>query len=500
MGVLFVCQISRLGFILTDMEQVTPYANTLRKKSLYWSAGLSLYAVIFLWGFWESGLFALGINAALFLLGLLFACRGLLPGRALFIKKNLVWAIPFVLIAISYALYENPFIKMVNYLAIPVSALVFLAYALHPRLKTFLWDSAFFAHLAERAGYMISAAPAAIKYCVDALAPSRSLQKSKVKRISAGVLLLAIIALTIVLPLLGSANPAFSALSNSFYAWLGTVIGPELFGRVIMFIVVLVLILAMLFSWQKPVKDAGQGGGKHPVDPIISGIVLAGVLVIYLLFLSFELGRLWISSLPIDFQETEHLVKSGFWQLLALTALNIIFFFGCYRRTNRIVQRLLIAFTGASFLLLASAAWRMGMYVFFYGASYEKFYAAYTVVFCGILLLWLFSRLFATKAADLIKGAVFLLLWMYAVIAIMPAEQIIFTSNVTLAARAGSRIVLSELTMLSPAVLGPVQTMSRANPETFKGWEQWEERSQGIVNNKPWYELNLENMLYLAGH
>ena len=389
---------------------------------------------------------------------------------------------------------------MVNFLAIPVLALVFLAYALHPRLKTFLWDGAFFAHLAERVGYMIGAVPAAVKHCVDALSPSQSPQKSKVKRIAVGLLIFAIIALTIILPLLGSANSAFLALSNSFYVWLGNIIGPEMFGRALMFIVVMVLILAMLFSWQKPVKDAGQDGGKPQVDPIISGIVLAGILVIYLLFIILEFGRLWVSSLPFDFQETERLVKSGFWQLLALTALNIIFFFGCYRRTSRIVQRMLIAFTGASFLLLASAAWRMGMYVFFYGASYEKFYAAYTVVFCGILLLWLFSRLFATKDADLIKGAAFLLLWMYAIVAILPAEQIIFTSNVALGKRVGSRVALYELTMLSPAVLGRVQTMLQANPETFKGWEHWEERAQGIVNNKTWHELNLENIFYLAGH
>lgn len=482
------------------MEHATLDTNTLRKISLYWSAGLSLYAVIFLWGFWDNGPFALGINATVFVLGLLFACRGLFPGRALFTKKNLVWTIPFVLIAVSYALYENPFIKMVNFLAIPVLALIFLAYALHPRLKTFLWDSAFFAHLAERAGYIIGAVPRAIRQGVDALSPSQSLHKSKFKRIGVGVLLFVIIALTIVLPLLGSANPAFSAFTTSFYAWLGNIIEPELFGRAMMFIVALVGILAMLLSWQKPVKDAGLGGDKRQVDPIISGIVLAGVLVIYLLFLSLDLGRLWVSSLPVDFQETEQLVKSGFWQLLALTVLNIVFFFGCYRRTNRIVQRLLIAFTGASFLLLISAAWRMGMYVFFYGASYEKFYAVYTVLFCGILLGWLFSRLFAAKDADLIKGAAFLLLWMYALVVIIPTEQIIFTSNVALSQRAGSRIVLSELTMLSPAVLGPVQTMSQSNPETFPGWEQWEEQARDTLNKKTWYELNLENIVYLVRH
>jgi len=370
---------------------------------------------------------------------------------------------------------------------------------LHPRIKTFLWGSVFIAHLAERAGYMLAAIPTAIRRCVDALSPSQGFKKSQVKRISAGVLLLVIIAFTIILPLLGSANPAFSALTHSFYEWLGNIIGPELFGRVLMFIVFTLGILAMLFSWRKPVKDAGHDGEKGEVDSIISGIVLVGILAIYLLFLSLELGRLWVSSLPFDFKETEHLVKSGFWQLLILTALNIIFFFGCYRRTNRAVQRLLIVFTGASFLLLASAAWRMGMYVFFYGTSYEKFYAAYAVVFCAILLLWLFSRLFVKRDADLIKGAAFLLLWMYATVAILPVEKIIFASNVALAKRADSRIALYELTMLSPAVLGSVASAKSANPEKFKDWEKWEQNMETKLDAKAWQEMNLENIFYLAG-
>ena len=407
--------------------------------------------------------------------------------------------IPFILIAISYAMYENPFIKIINFLAISILALVFLTYALHPRLKTFLWNSAFFTHLVERVGYILGSIPAAVKYCVGALLPSQSIQKNKIKRISVGMLLLIIISFTIILPLLGSANPAFSALTNSFYVWLGNIIEPELFGRVLMFIIFMIGILSIMFSWQKPVKDINNENDKRQVDSIISGIVLLGIFVIYLLFLSFELGRLWVSSLPFDFQEVEHLVKSGFWQLFILTLLNIVFFFGCYRRTNHTVQRLLIVFTGASFLLLASAGWRMAMYVFFYGASYEKFYAAYTVIFCGILLLWLFSRLFIKKDADLIKYTSFLLLWMYAIVVVAPVEQIIFRSNIAFAERDNSRIVLYEMTMLSPAVLGPVQTMTHTNAETFKGWEYWEKNAQKIVDNKIWYELNLENIIYLVG-
>ena len=108
------------------------------------SAALSLFWVIFLWGWWDKDLYALGINASLFLIALLFAAVRLgLGEKSFFAKKNLAWIIPFCLIALSYALYDNPFIKMFNMLAIPAFTLIFLTYSSHPARLALRWSAQF---------------------------------------------------------------------------------------------------------------------------------------------------------------------------------------------------------------------------------------------------------------------------------------------------------------------------------------------------------------------
>jgi hypothetical protein len=249
------------------------------------------------------------------------------------------------------------------------------------------------------------------------------------------------------------------------------------------------------------------------IDPIISGIVLGGILIIYLFFLWVQLQRLWVGSLPFDFRETEHLVKSGFWQLFFLSIINILIYFFTYRKTHLLVQRILAAFTFASFLLLSSAGYRMGLYITYYGLSYEKFFASYTVLFCTILFIWLISRLFIGRRSNIIKFLIILFIWMYSAAAIFPVEQFILRTNVALSKLSESRIRLFELTMLSPDVLALVKNYQQqgvlqekipyfphegsGKPENNFDWTPWIKKQEKRVAEKKWYEYNLMNLIYI---
>jgi hypothetical protein len=227
-----------------------------------------------------------------------------------------------------------------------------------------------------------------------------------------------------------------------------------------------------------------------------------------------QINRLWVGDLPFDFKETENLVKSGFWQLILLSIINILIYFSTYKRTIAIVQKILAAFTVASLFLLISAGYRMGLYVTYYGFSYEKFFASYTVIYCSILLIWLVSRLFAEKRANILKFVLFLFLWMYAIATVSPVEQFILRTNVALKSNIEeSRIRLFELTMLSPDVLSLVKEYEQqgllkenagylAREKEVKSekqfdWEPWIERQEKTISDKVWYEKNLMNVVYV---
>jgi hypothetical protein len=226
-----------------------------------------------------------------------------------------------------------------------------------------------------------------------------------------------------------------------------------------------------------------------------------------------QLNRLWVGSLPFDFKETENLVKSGFWQLFFLSLINILIYFYTYRKTSPLVQRILTAFTAASLLLLVSAAYRMGLYVAYYGLSYEKFFASYTVIYCAILFIWLIMRLFIKQRSNIVKFLIILFLWMYALVTVFPVEQFILRANVALVRLPESRIRLFELTMLSPDALFLVKEYQQQGLLQEKAgylsrekmsesadkfnWNPWIERQEKRISAKNWYEKNLMNVLYL---
>ena len=82
---------------------------------------------------------------------------------------------------------------------------------------------------------------------------------------------------------------------------------------------------------------------------------------------------------------------------------------------------------------------------------------------------------------------------------IFPVEQFIFRSNVAFSQREDSRIRLSELSMLSPDVLGLVkryEAVGVLKKETFD-WNPWIESREKKVTDKKWYERNVMNLLYI---
>jgi hypothetical protein len=175
------------------------------------------------------------------------------------------------------------------------------------------------------------------------------------------------------------------------------------------------------------------------------------------------------------------------------------------------VQWILTAFTFASLFLLSSAGYRMGLYVAYYGFSYEKFFASYTVLYCAILFVWLISRLFINRLSNVIKFLIILFLCMYSLVTIFPVEQFILRTNVALSQKEDSRIRLFELTMLSPDVLGLIKDyrdkgvlkektdyLSREGVQKSEedfDWAPWIERQEKRLADKKWYEYNLMNLI-----
>ncbi|NQV00224.1 MAG: DUF4173 domain-containing protein [Parcubacteria group bacterium] len=482
------------------------------RKQLILSAIPAIFWVVFLWSFLDKEIYALGFNVTVFLLLFFGLFIWTLYKKGYYVFNDLFWIFPMILIALSYSLYDNPFLKTIGLLVLIIMFTVFYNQAFLSDKKRKLWDFQFIVRIVSRFFSFLTKLVPTMKLYVNLIVPAGKTKKHIIIRAIGGVILFLIIALIIFVPLLSSADAVFAGKVQVIYDWFLEMISLLFMYRLLTCIVLTILFFSVLTAWSKRFDCKEKESSDKKIDSIVSGIVLGGILCLYLLFLWVQINRLWVGALPFDFKETESLVKSGFWQLFFLSAINILIYFFIYKKTTLLVQRILTVFTMASLLLLISAGYRMGLYITYYGLSYEKFFASYTVIYSVILFVWLISRLFINKRSNVVKFLVILFLWMYAVVAVFPVEQFILRTNVVLADLKDSRIRLFELTMLSPDVLSLVKEykeqgllkenigyLSReegdeANEEF--DWNPWIERQEKIISDKVWYEKNLMNIIY----
>lgn len=465
---------------------------------LIFSVALATFWVIFIWNFWDKGIYALGLNAFVFTSLLSALLIKDLDKKKKLTTNDLTWIIPLGLIVLSFLIYDNPFLKVISILIYTFSFGGFINYALLSNKKSVFWNFQLFSKIFKRFFSFFEKISESALLHLELIIPANQEKRRIIAKIIFGIILFLVIAVTIFIPLLSSADHVFASKIQIIYNFIKYFfVSSTIYNKIIFAIILSITIFSALLAWNKKFDYEEKEEASKNVDPIISGIVIGGIFILYLLFLTIQLKYLLIKMLPLSFEETENLVKSGFWQLLFLSLINIVIYFFTYKKTNRIVQGILTAFTIASSLLLLSAAYRMSLYAIFYGLSYEKFFALYTVIYCAILFVWLIFRMFVRKKANIVKFLVLLFFWMYAMVTIMPVEQIILRTNIKLSYLSQSRIKLQELIMLSPDVLALVQKYKNKGMLNDTEWDLWMKNRIEEVRAKKWYEYNISNIIYL---
>ncbi len=458
-----------------------------------WATGGALFWVIFLWGTWMKGVYALGFNATVFWLLMLGFFAYVNRPIDLFFRKNFYWVVPFLAMTLSFSLYQNPWLNTITAWILPVFYAFSVNYSALKDREKHSWNLRLAGGLFERILRFLEKVENSGIAFFYFLFPANERVRHIAKRVLLGLGIFLLVAVIFVIPLLSSADAVFSGMMQVAINYLADLISWEMVARIGVFLLGSIFFMSLFVAWKRKFELSLKKVDRKR-DSIVAGIVLGGILGLYALFLSIQLGHLWVNELPIEFSETESLVKNGFWQLFALSGLNVVLFFVYYRNTHPLVQKILAFFTLASLLLLLSAAQRMFLYVTFYGFSYEKFFAAYTVLYSLLLFGALIAFLFREKKADIFKFLVVTFLWMYALSTVLPVEQIIFRSNVALSELEGSRIELHELKMLSTDVLD--LAMERDTDFAWSlAWNGWITEQKEILAQKRWYEKNIASLL-----
>lgn len=450
---------------------------------------ISIFAVLTHWGVWTNDVLSMGWNTTLVWLAL----GGLLirGNPKICFSDDWCWLLPLVLLSISFSLYENPWLKTISFFVMPISVGVFFSFAQLKEKRQHVWRVHTVAKLGLNSFSVIPAIPASFSLFREAF--FAGLDRSNLgifKRIMRAVMILLPL-MFVVLMLLSSADDNFDAMLSGWFSKFTDFLDWTIAAKMVCVVIVCSVLLAITNTLSRELT-LESGIQTRVVDDLIAGIVLLVILLVYMAFLSLQLDYLLVDSLPIEFADTERLVKSGFWQLFFLSMINVGLFYWVYKSTGLVAQWILRLYVIASALILLSAAWRMGLYVFYYGFSYEKFFASYTTVYALLLFCFLGWAVFAASRKDIVKTLCLSSLWMFSVVSILPVERIIFHSNIALSSNQDSRVDLFHLTALSSDVLADVSSAFNSgrlsNPDT---WINWQKNKLRKRCGRAWYETNL---------
>lgn len=210
-------------------------------------------------------------------------------------------------------------------------------------------------------------------------------------------LLLVLPVLFIVLVLLSMADALFNRLAGDAINFVVDHFGSVL-GRLFLGALAAPFLFGLLYFLRRPgemrpVFGVRDGEKVWAMDPVLPATVVAVLDVVYLLFTAVQSaalfgGEAYLASTGLSYAEY---ARSGFFQLVWVSCINLVVVVWSVhfcRREGRSWQILRVLSTGMvalSGLILASAAWRMTLYVQTYGLSFKRL-----LTYWGMVMLVIF--------------------------------------------------------------------------------------------------------------
>ncbi|MCH4054166.1 MAG: DUF4173 domain-containing protein [Atopobiaceae bacterium] len=226
--------------------------------------------------------------------------------------------------------------------------------------------------------------------------------------------------LCVTLPLLAQADDGFARLFGAVSPLEALLAAEGWLRRILRWLAIWALAASLLVAGVVAVPSAqGHAVGDVPGsrtsgerDGACAAVVTALALVdaAYLAFVAFELPYLFGGAAAADVAEY---ARSGFFQLAAVAAINLVALGAALaaiggraggaphpveedaaplRRIDAIVRALELVLCAASFVMLASAAWRMGLYVGAYGLSLLRLGVIWAMVGIACMLMLCVAR------------------------------------------------------------------------------------------------------------
>ena len=360
--------------------------NIIKMKQNFQIFGITtfLYACLYVFCMYKN---ASGITYLLFVAGGLFYMHFCLKHLGMENKKGRFYQVCMILLAISTFCTDDGRIIFFNKVGVFLLALSFLLDVFYSTGK---WNLGKYLHSIARTctdslGELGSPVADATWYCKNKL----DKQNKKYLYLLVGILI-TIPVFLIVFALLTSADIVFKHMADKAVGNLDLGDLAPIALQFAVFFFVCYGIIATLCK-KKLVEEVPD---KRTGEPLIA-IPVSGVLtLLYLVFSGVQILYLFIGNmeLPEGYTYAEY-AREGFFQLLAVSILNLIMVLVglCYFKKNKVLKVILTIMSACTFVMLASSAMRMIIYIQYYYLTFLRILVLWgllllTIIFAGVVV------------------------------------------------------------------------------------------------------------------
>ena len=189
--------------------------------------------------------------------------------------------------------------------------------------------------------------------------------------------------LAVIIMLLCSADVVFENIMRSLFSF--DISFTDIIRVILLIVAVFLASYALLSALcKKTVKE--EVSDNRVLEPIIAIIVTGMLSVVYLMFSMVQILYLFIGKmqLPEGYTYSAY-ARQGFFQLLAVCIINLIFVLVClsFFKNNMILKLILTVISGCTFIMILSSTLRMIMYI-----------KEYNLTFLRIFVLWALAVIF----------------------------------------------------------------------------------------------------------
>ena len=337
-------------------------------------------------------------------------------------RKRLIWFLPIIIFGINSFISSNTMWRMPNIIvSIAVIAIMYHGFDMSDTSVTS------FIHIGQRIVAPPKFFSIPLKWIFEANGNTRVIKRVLI------AIIISIPCVVILLAVLSSADMIFGTGIENFIEQIANSFHDNLILKCIVSITCGFYLFGAVYAGHMKFTGKTWSFPEKRIDTLILNIVLSSILLVYTIFIIVQFKYLFTDGeLPYDLSYTEY-ARKGFFELLALTAVNVILIIFAVNFTktvkNRFTTILCCYLCVVTIVLLVSSFYRMQLYNADDGLTRLRFMVFGFLIFEALGLIFTFIYILKPKF-NITAVYLCIALFYYTVLNLVPIDYFVAKSQV----------------------------------------------------------------------